>query len=206
MELLLGIAIGPQGLALVGPQDGALPGLATLGMAFLFFAAGMEIDLPAIRGRPARRALAGWLGSLLVGAGVAFIFRAAGLVDAWQVVAIALSTTALGVLVPMLLDSGVLKSPLGRYFLATDVEMLPILLMSLSLARHRVRDIAPRAPLQPRYRHGVHSPQVHATHQSGAVCGDRNAPLARCQRIDQPPREAGLERGGRLARALAVAA
>jgi len=37
IELLLGVALGPQGLAIVSATTGALPAFATLGLAFLFF-------------------------------------------------------------------------------------------------------------------------------------------------------------------------
>ena len=40
--------------------------------------------------------------------------RAAGWTDAWRVIAIALMTTALGVLVPILRDSGALDTSFGR--------------------------------------------------------------------------------------------
>jgi len=137
IELLLGVAIGPQGLGLVAGGEGILPGLATLGMAFLFFIAGLEIDLPAIRGRPLRIAFAGWASGLVLAVLIALGVRAAGLTQAWPVVAIALATTALGVLVPILRDAGTTETPFGRTVLASGVmgELGPILLMSLVLSR-----------------------------------------------------------------------
>lgn len=50
IELLLGVAIGPQGMGWVDPRAGSLHAFATLGMAFLFFIAGVEIDPPSIKG------------------------------------------------------------------------------------------------------------------------------------------------------------
>src|SRR5262245_24500164 len=85
IELLLGVAIGPQGLGLVTPTTGALPAFATLGLAFLFFIAGLEIDLPAIRGNPLRVAFFGWVCGLGLAVAIAFGMRAAGLIDAWRV-------------------------------------------------------------------------------------------------------------------------
>ncbi|MFO1323556.1 MAG: cation:proton antiporter [Burkholderiales bacterium] len=61
IELLLGIVIGPQGLGLVAPTARMLAPLSTLGMAVLFFVAGLEIDLEAIRGRPLAASIAGWV-------------------------------------------------------------------------------------------------------------------------------------------------
>src|SRR5262249_30068003 len=102
IELLLGILVGPQGFALVTPKVGALHALATLGMAFLFFIAGLEIDLPAIRGRPLALAFAGWVCGLVIAVAIAFGMQVVGLTESWRVIAIALMTTALGVLVPIL--------------------------------------------------------------------------------------------------------
>ena len=57
LEIALGIAIGPQvlGLAEVTPIIGAI---GAIGLSFLFFMAGFEMDLDRIRGRPLRNASA----------------------------------------------------------------------------------------------------------------------------------------------------
>src|SRR5262245_42592740 len=131
LELLLGVAIGPQGLGWADPAGGAIPGLATFGMAFLFFMAGLEIDLVEIRAERGFGALA-WPIALALAAAAALAMRMAGLADPWLLVAIALATTALGVLVPILRDSGLLDKPLGRYVMAAGAmgEIGPILVMS----------------------------------------------------------------------------
>jgi Kef-type K+ transport system membrane component KefB len=136
LELALGVAIGPQGFGWAA-ADGVVPGVATIGMAFLFFLAGLEIELAAIRGKPLQLALAGWIVCLALSFAIAFAGRAFGLFDAWIVIGIALATTALGVLVPMLRDSGTLETPFGRLVMAIGVvgELGPILLMSLLLSR-----------------------------------------------------------------------
>jgi Kef-type K+ transport system membrane component KefB len=137
VELLLGIAVGPQGFGLVTPDAGALPALATMGMAFLFFVAGIEIDLTAIRGRPLRLALVAWVAGLGLAVALAFGLRASGLSEAWRVVSVALMTTALGVLVPILRDGGAIGTPFGRHVLASGVmgELGPILAISLMISR-----------------------------------------------------------------------
>jgi Kef-type K+ transport system membrane component KefB len=142
LEILLGVAIGPQGLAWAEPVN-ALPYLATLGMAFLFFLAGLEIDLHAIRGEPLNRSLVGWAAAFGLSCALALGLRAAGLIESWVLVAIALATTALGVLVPILKDTGLLESPFGRYVMAAGVmgELGPILAMSLALSTRHTADI-----------------------------------------------------------------
>ena len=138
IELLIGIAIGPQGLGLISPTAGWLPGLSRLGMAFLFFIAGLEIDLPAIRGRPLATAFLGWVSALLLAALLALGMRATGFTQSWVSVAIALVTTALGVLVPILRDAGMTETPLGRNVMASGMmgELGPIIAMSLALSRY----------------------------------------------------------------------
>jgi len=70
LELALGVAIGPQGLGWAA-AEGTVPPIATVGMAFLFFLAGLEIELEAIRGKPLRLALAGWIACLPLGFAIA---------------------------------------------------------------------------------------------------------------------------------------
>ncbi len=50
IELLLGVAIGYQGMSWVDLRAGSLPAFAALGMAFRVFIAGLESDLPSIEG------------------------------------------------------------------------------------------------------------------------------------------------------------
>src|SRR5262245_20218106 len=136
LEILLGIAIGPQGLAWAVPEGAIISFLAIAGLAFLLYLAGMEIDLPAIRGRPLKLALFGWAAGMALACLIAIGMRAAGLVDTWFVVAIALTTTGLGVIVPILHDSGDLDSPFGRDVIAAAAmgEIGPILTISFVLS------------------------------------------------------------------------
>src|SRR5262245_36580209 len=103
-EIGLGILVGPQALgwAAAGPT---IQVLSNFGLASLFFLAGFEIDFPAIRGRPIILAGLGWLASLAICLGVGFGLQACGVVDSGLVVGAALSTTALGTLMPILRDA-----------------------------------------------------------------------------------------------------
>ena len=136
LELALGVLIGPSLLG-IAHSSGAVGAVAGIGMAFLFFLAGMEIDLAGLRGKPIVLATLSW--GLVFGASwlCAQGFHWLGLVDAWQVLAIALSTTALGILMPMLRDSGQIDSFFGRVVVALGVvgEFGPILLMALLLSQ-----------------------------------------------------------------------
>jgi Kef-type K+ transport system membrane component KefB len=135
LEILLGVAIGPQGLGWAA-SVGSIPFLALFGMAFLFFLAGLEIDLGAIRGAPLSLAAGGWGLAFVLACVVAMAMQRGGLVHAWLLVAIALVTTALGVVVPILRDTGELGTEFGRYVLAVGVlgELGPILAASVALS------------------------------------------------------------------------
>jgi Kef-type K+ transport system membrane component KefB len=135
MEIGLGILVGPQvlGWATAGP---IIHVLATFGMACLFFLAGFEIEFPAIRGRPLVLAALGWLVSLAVCLAVGFSLQGSGLVDSGLVVGAALSTTALGTLMPILRDAKELPTRFGAYAVATGAmgEFGPILLIAVALS------------------------------------------------------------------------
>jgi Kef-type K+ transport system membrane component KefB len=135
LELLFGVLIGPQGLGLA-TMDGALPYLARFGLGMLFFLAGMEIELALLRGRPLVLGAISWLLSVMLGLVFAFIGAQLGLVTQPAVVALVLSTTALGVIAPIIRDAGLHGTPLGLYVTSCGVmgEIGPILLMSALFA------------------------------------------------------------------------
>src|ERR1043166_3880084 len=134
MEICLGILVGPQVLewADVSP---IIQVLSNFGMVFLFFLAGFEIDFPAIRGRPLVLAALGWFVSLGVCLIVGFGLQGSGLVDSGLIVGAALSTTALGTLMPILRDARELPTRFGAYAVATGAmgEFGPILLIAVAL-------------------------------------------------------------------------
>ena len=138
VEILLGIIVGPDVLDLVR-TDPFIDALSNLGLAALFFLAGSEIELELIRGRPMRLAGGGWLMSLLIGVVAAVVLDATGVIQDPEIVAIALSTTALGVLVPILRDEGMLGSRFGTMVMAAGSagEVGPIILVSVFLTATR---------------------------------------------------------------------
>jgi len=135
-EVLLGILIGPQVLALVS-FDGFLKSMYVIGMAATLFMAGMELDFKHIRGTPLWLALRGWGASLLLAVAAAAVLYATPLARAPLMLTLALCTTALGALLPLLRDAGQLESKFGRLFLAAGTvgEVGPIVIMSLLLSQ-----------------------------------------------------------------------
>jgi Kef-type K+ transport system membrane component KefB len=135
VELALGIVIGPQVLDLAHVND-FTKFFADLGLGMLFFFAGYEIDLARIRGEPLRLAVLGWLLSLAVAYAIGGVLAVFGVVLSLVFVGSALSTTAIGTLLPILSDTGELRTSFGTYLLAAGAvgEFGPILLVTLVLS------------------------------------------------------------------------
>ena len=134
-EIMLGIIVGPELLGLA-TSDVFISALSTFGLAFLFFLAGMEIDFERIRGAPSRLGAAGWGLSLALGLTVAIALWLAGMIDAPILVGLALTTTALGTLMPILRDSGILAERFGNYVVGAGAagEFGPVVIVSIILA------------------------------------------------------------------------
>jgi len=130
-ELLLGIVVGPSLLGWAEPSEFTST-LADLGLAMLFFLAGNEIQVQALRGRGGRRAASGWLISLLVGFGIGWIVAPG---ETAVIIAIALSSTALGTIMPILRDAGEMHTPFGASSSAVGAigEFGPLLAISIFL-------------------------------------------------------------------------
>ena len=135
-EIVLGMMLGPDVLDLVRVTD-SIRLLANLGLATLIFLAGFELDLDQVRGRPLRLALSGWLVSVVLGLAVASALLATGVIKAELYVAFAFTTTALGTLLPIIRDEGLLGTPFGVHVLAVGSvgEFLPIIAVALLLSR-----------------------------------------------------------------------
>jgi Kef-type K+ transport system membrane component KefB len=134
LELLLGVVIGPQVLGL--DTSAFLDLFADLGLGMLFFLAGYEIDLRRIAGAPLRLAVLGWALSLVLAYSIGGLLALAGVVLSLLFTGSAMATTAMGTLLPILSDSGQLRSRFGTYLLAGGSvgEFGPILLITLLLS------------------------------------------------------------------------
>jgi Kef-type K+ transport system membrane component KefB len=134
IELVLGVVIGPQVLGLDTSEF--VEFFSSLGLGMLFFFAGYEIDLKRISGQPLRLAALGWAVSLALAYTIGGVLAAAGIVLSLLYTGSALATTALGTLIPILSDSGELRTRLGTYLLAVGAvgEFGPILLLTLILS------------------------------------------------------------------------
>lgn len=135
LELVFGMVVGPHGLDLVS-AEGHLRMLSALGLSFLFFLAGMELDFSTLKGPPLRLGTLGWLLSIAIALGATMGLESVGLVSDAKLVAVALSTTAIGTLLPILREAGELDTKFGRFVLGAGAigEFGPIVLFSLIMA------------------------------------------------------------------------
>ncbi len=105
LEIVIGIVIGPAVLGWV-ELDAPVEVIALVGLAFLLFLAGLEIDLSALHGRLLRSASLGFAVSLGLAVAAGLALDLAGIAGEPLLIAVILASTSLGVIVPVLADSG----------------------------------------------------------------------------------------------------
>jgi Kef-type K+ transport system membrane component KefB len=134
VELVLGAAVGPHGFR-AAHFDATLDLLQTLGLGFLFFFAGYEIDFQEIRGKPLRLGLIGWAISCALAYSFAGLLAAAGVVISGLLTGSAMSTTAIGTILPVLRDTGQLAGRFGPSMIAAGAvgELGPVMIVTLLL-------------------------------------------------------------------------
>jgi Kef-type K+ transport system membrane component KefB len=132
LEIVAGIVIGPSVFGWV-ELDAPIDILAVVGLAFLLFLAGLEIDLVALRGRRLRLAVAGFAATLVLGLVAGVAFHTAGWVRSPLFLAVVLSATSLGLVVPVLKDAGQADEPLGQLVIAgaSIADFGAVILLSL---------------------------------------------------------------------------
>lgn len=117
LEIVAGILVGPSVLA-IAEVDQSVEVVALIGLAFVLFLAGLEIEFAKLRGTVLRLAAAGFAVSFGIAVAVALGLSAGGLVETPLLVAIILCATSLGVLVPVLKDAGEISSTFGQLIVA----------------------------------------------------------------------------------------
>jgi len=133
--LIGGVIIGPHALGVADTASVQL--VANVGLGFLFLLAGYELEPALLRQRPGRLAVAGWLTSVALSLGAVAGLAASGFVHDYVPIALALTTTALGTLLPILHDNRMLGGDFGRYVFAAGAvgELFPIVAIAVFLSR-----------------------------------------------------------------------
>lgn len=131
LEIVLGLVLGPAVLDVV-QVDLTLSLLSTLGVGYLLFLAGLELDLTTLHGRTGPV-----FASFGVTCGLGLVF--AGAIHLWDVhdqpllLAIALASTSLGLVVPILREAGQTRNEFGQTVMAAAsvAEFGALLLLTL---------------------------------------------------------------------------
>lgn len=129
-----GVLFGPQLLGFI-TVDESIALLSELGLGMLFFLAGLELEAIAVRGESGKLAAIGWFTSIVLAGIIAVLLQNFGVIRDGLGVAIALTSTALGTLLPILRDRNELGTKFGRFFMGAGAwgEFGPIIAISVLL-------------------------------------------------------------------------
>ena len=132
LELVAGIVVGPSVLGWVR-VDEPVEVLSLLGLAFLLLLAGLEVEFDMLRGSLLRTAALGFALSFAIALAFALVLDAAGVTGSPLLIAIILSATSLGVVIPVLKDSGEAATAFGQLVIAAAsiADVATVVLLSL---------------------------------------------------------------------------
>ena len=131
--IVSGVIVGPQVLDLAEPASIEL--LSNVCLGFLFLLAGYELELALFRERAGKLAVIAWVASAVLAGVLVGLLASVGLVRAFVPVALAMTTTALGTLLPILRDNNILRGAFGSFVLAGGAvgEFFPIVAIAVFL-------------------------------------------------------------------------
>ena len=111
--------------------------MSTIGLAVLLFLAGLEIEFGKLRGKVLRLTLLGFVMSFGIALAIGVLLKGAGVVKQPVFLAVLLSATSLGVLVPVLKDSGQISSTFGQLVIAASsiADFGAVILLSLLFSK-----------------------------------------------------------------------
>lgn len=133
-EILLGVLVGPDVLGWAH-SDQVVDVLSQLGLAMLIFLAGYEIQFDQVKGDTLKRSVWAWVAALVLGLGIGLLLSGGGF-DKGVYIGTALTSTALGTILPVLRDAGDIQSRFGSVMMAMGAvgEFGPIIAMALLLS------------------------------------------------------------------------
>ena len=136
LEIVLGIIIGPSVLGWVEVDD-PVAVLSIVGLAFLLFLAGLEIEFDKLRGRVLKVTALGFVASFAIAIVLSGVLSGLGVAGHPLFIAIVLSATSLGVVIPVLKDAGEVGSAFGQLVIAgaTIADFATVILLSLFFSR-----------------------------------------------------------------------
>jgi len=136
LEITLGIVVGPSLLGWA-KVDEPVAILATVGLAFLLFLTGLELDLDKLRGQLLTVAAIAFVLSLVFAGIAGYALDGLGLVRNPLLAAVVLTATSVGLVFPVLEGSGRLGSRFGELVItgASIGEFAGVILLSLFFTR-----------------------------------------------------------------------
>ncbi|MBI0391444.1 monovalent cation:proton antiporter family protein [Thermoactinomyces sp. CICC 24226] len=146
-EIMVGLILGKSGLGWV-VEDTWLEMLSTLGIIFLMFLSGLEIDFNMIlntgktsgkkenRENPLMIGLISFISILLLSFVISWILYVAGFIKDPYFITLIISTISLSVTLPVVKDKGINKKPLGQSILVTAVfaDFITMILLAVYAA------------------------------------------------------------------------
>jgi Kef-type K+ transport system membrane component KefB len=132
LEIVAGIIIGPFGLGWV-KIDASIQIFSLIGLGFLLFFAGLEINLYRLKSSLMVRVGVGFLLSFGLGLLAGYLLFATGQVESPLYMAILLAATALGMVVPLMQDAEIIQTDVGQLVIdsATMAQFGTLILLSL---------------------------------------------------------------------------
>jgi Kef-type K+ transport system membrane component KefB len=129
-----GVVVGPEVLGWADPASVGL--LADVGLGFLFLMAGYELEIGLFAEHVGRRAVLAWFVTAGIAVAVTGMLAYVGFVHAFVPVALGLTTTAFGALLPILRDNDMLGGRFGSFILPAGAvgEFLPIVGIAIFLS------------------------------------------------------------------------
>lgn len=136
LEIVLGIIVGPQVLGWAS-VDEPVQIVALIGLAFLLFLAGLELDFDQLRGQLLKVAAVGFGISLVLAVVAGFALDAVGFIRSPLLAAVVLTATSLGLVIPVLKEGGHSATRFGQLVIAgaSIGDFAAVLLLSLLFSR-----------------------------------------------------------------------
>lgn len=142
VEILAGMILGESGLGWIH-DDEWLTLLSSLGLIYLMFLSGVEIDFDSFKvkrnanqANPLVVSSLSFLLILVISAGFGFAFQWSGMVDDGLFMTLIISTISLSIVVPILKDKGIMNTAYGQTILLTAVisDFATMILLSIYVA------------------------------------------------------------------------